>query len=778
MENSSLKATEFRDVFKNFLFVNARTVSIKTLLSERNLRRIEYKPYYQRNYVWDREKQSFFIESVILGTEIPPLVLFKSGTTIEVIDGRQRFETLKKFKENQFSLSSKGLRELRILKGNSFNKLSKNNQDYFLSANIRVFEFEVVNQPHLEEDIIDKIKKEIFRRYNTGITPLTGDELDNAKYDKDTFSEEFKRVLKEDGHFLRNFNNVFRKTQTQEELIEENPGLISKNLDFIRRYRILDKFPIQTYAGSSTRTETIDLLYDFANSESDNIQQEVMEFKLIFEEVFRIYEDLSARKIELNKHVFECLTWALKILRSEHINTQVDTKNFANFIKAKTEVFSSESSFHYRKIIDRFEAMAKYFEDQTQFDFSDYIRSQDFRSQIDSLKQTEEESQESLENLSELRLHKSRPESVPVDEIIQDLSSANYLLRPSYQRQEKINHLKAASIIESILLGISLPPIFIFKRKEKNIKEVIDGQQRLLSIIAFLGKQFRDEKGELCRSKHNNFKLKGMKILTKLEGLTYSELDESMQDKILDFVLDQIIIDQESNPKFNPVDLFIRLNYKPYPIKPNTFEMWNSVVDFEVITTIRDVARNEKIKDWFFLRDHSSTQADRMQNEELITILAYIQYNKDKNVIGCFPRIDRLNYRLIDKKGLNDFLIDIDSSANEKYDFIDAINETFNKIVLLPELLGDGELNKEKFNKFFNIKKASNFRRTKQDFYLLWMVLLKIDSSILIKKKELVRETIIRMMKKLKNTDNLEVDEKYATDFNEMLENETKMLSN
>ena len=96
---STISEKTFKEVFKNGLKIIPRTLSVKTLLSERNLKRINYKPYYQRNYVWDVEKKSFFIESVLLGTEIPPLILYKSGISTEVIDGRQRFETLKRFKE-------------------------------------------------------------------------------------------------------------------------------------------------------------------------------------------------------------------------------------------------------------------------------------------------------------------------------------------------------------------------------------------------------------------------------------------------------------------------------------------------------------------------------------------------------------------------------------------------------------------------------------------------------------------------------------------------------
>ena len=61
---NTINEKKFIEIFKNGLKITARTLSIKTLLSERNLRRIDYKPYYQRNYVWDVEKQTFFIKYV------------------------------------------------------------------------------------------------------------------------------------------------------------------------------------------------------------------------------------------------------------------------------------------------------------------------------------------------------------------------------------------------------------------------------------------------------------------------------------------------------------------------------------------------------------------------------------------------------------------------------------------------------------------------------------------------------------------------------------------
>jgi len=42
----------------------------------------------------------------------------------------------------------------------------------------------------------------------------------------------------------------------------------------------------------------------------------------------------------------------------------------------------------------------------------------------------------------------------------------NINLRPNYQRNEVINRQKASGIIESAVLGIPLPPIYLFKDKE------------------------------------------------------------------------------------------------------------------------------------------------------------------------------------------------------------------------------------------------------------------------------------------------------------------------
>ncbi|OKY24975.1 DUF262 domain-containing protein [Thalassotalea sp. PP2-459] len=757
--DKTTKADQFRDVFQDSLKITSRSLSVKTLLSERNLRRINYSPYYQRNYVWDNEKQSFFIESVILGTEVPPLILFKTGTKIEVIDGRQRFETLKKFKEGDFSLSSKGLKELENLSRNNFIKLPEFYSRTFLDSNIRVFEFEVINHPNLSDDIIDKVKKEIFRRYNTGITPLTRDELDNARYDTDEFSDLFKSKLQNDNSFYESFNNCFFP---KAKLDNNRASIISQNLDIIRKYRILNQFPIATYASATDRAAITNILYDFTNNSSQDINEEFQNFSRLILNVIDIHKSKAMEEYRSNKLIFETILWAMSILELEQLSYTFNTEKFSIFLKENISRYSAEFSHYYGNTIARYESTANFISKELDFDFTRYIRSSDFKKDLKEKRQTAEETEKSIAELSNLRLHKPNPTSIDIDEIRGDLKHSNYLLRPTYQRQEKISHLKASSIIESILLGINLPPIFVFKRKT-GIKEVVDGQQRLLSILGYLGEPYTDENGKLSFSKNNNFKLKGLKVLENLEGKRFSDLEEHLQDKILDFVIDLIIIDELKNESFDPIDLFIRLNYKPYPIKPNSFEMWNSIISMDVIKGIKEIA-NSKHSSWFFLREIKEGKPDRMLNEELIISLVYMYFNKDKErVIGFFPRQKTITCRLKDKKGFSEFLFNLESTAVEKYDFLRAISITKKLIELLNEVF-DGAT-KQSFNQYLNISGSNYFRRSLQDFYVIWLILIHASEDKVRQNKDNFKADIRELLTERLNPEDKDITDDYIAGF-------------
>ncbi|MDM1353214.1 DUF262 domain-containing protein [Myroides marinus] len=390
---------------------------------------IHYKPYYQRNYVWDNVKQTFFIESVLLGTEIPPLILFKSGSSIEVIDGRQRFETLKRFIENDFSLIDRGLLSLPALAKQNFNKLKDEIKEIFWNSNIRVYEFEVI--VGIDSNLEDKIKKEIFRRYNTGITPLTSIEVDSAKYDSDNLSNLFEKVLIDDDSFYAKFKKAFFYNDVDSIELKE------RMIDFLRKSFVLSRFPISRYAQGNRRNETLSILYQAFINTIEDLKLELDLFKNEIENVFAINEYFFQKGLAQNNRLInESILWAIRILDQEGIpvlSMDLNEKLYQH-INSNLHIYSEDNSFYYRNIIERFENVASFFESVLSFKFELFIKRNDFTEDLIKLTQTDKDAENVLSNLESLRINKPSPVSKPIEEILSDVITYKYLIRPSYQR--------------------------------------------------------------------------------------------------------------------------------------------------------------------------------------------------------------------------------------------------------------------------------------------------------------------------------------------------------
>ena len=201
-----------RDVFENKLKIDSKTVSIDSLFNnEDKLKNTNYKPFYQRNYVWDDEKASYFIESILLGTEIPPLIYFRNISQVEVIDGRQRYQTILRFINNEYKLKKSGLKKLSSKEfiGKNFESLERKNKDLIWDTKLRVIEFSFNTNYGINEAIEDSVKKEIFKRYNSGITPLKTNEIDKAEFLYDNLNQYLKNEIISDRRVFETLQLLF-----------------------------------------------------------------------------------------------------------------------------------------------------------------------------------------------------------------------------------------------------------------------------------------------------------------------------------------------------------------------------------------------------------------------------------------------------------------------------------------------------------------------------------------------------------------------------------------
>ena len=70
MDEYQLDYIDVDEIFREKLKIQNIVKSVSAIFdNERYFRKINYKPYFQRNYVWDDEKATYFIESILLGRQ-------------------------------------------------------------------------------------------------------------------------------------------------------------------------------------------------------------------------------------------------------------------------------------------------------------------------------------------------------------------------------------------------------------------------------------------------------------------------------------------------------------------------------------------------------------------------------------------------------------------------------------------------------------------------------------------------------------------------------------
>lgn len=117
-------------------------------------------PAYQREFTWEPERKSRFIESVLMGLPIPFLFFWESPSTgkLEIVDGSQRLRTIEEFVLGDFPLGD--LEELSLLTGFRFKDLPESRQRKIKNRSIRG----IVLNEHADE----QARFDLFDRINTG----------------------------------------------------------------------------------------------------------------------------------------------------------------------------------------------------------------------------------------------------------------------------------------------------------------------------------------------------------------------------------------------------------------------------------------------------------------------------------------------------------------------------------------------------------------------------------------------------------------------------------
>jgi len=178
----------------------------------------------------------------------------------------------------------------------------------------------------------------------------------------------------------------------------------------------------------------------------------------------------------------------------------------------------------------------------------------------------------------------------PVDSSLSLLSEQlenKDMIIPFYQRNFVWKIEQASKLIESFIIGLPVPQIFLYVNDDA-ILEVIDGQQRLMSIKYFMDGYF----GETKTDRRQIFRLKGLSEASSLNGKTFSELSSKDQRKLRNATLRAIHIKQLSPSRRNDCvfHIFERLNTGGTQLKPQ--EIRNAVFRGEIVMALQELNSN------------------------------------------------------------------------------------------------------------------------------------------------------------------------------------------
>ena len=153
------------------------------------------------------------------------------------------------------------------------------------------------------------------------------------------------------------------------------------------------------------------------------------------------------------------------------------------------------------------------------------------------------------------------------------------IIEPDFQRNKVWNPKQKCELVESILMGIPIPIMYLFEQKDGK-RQVVDGRQRITTIIEFL---------------NNDFPLKNLKILrgSNFNNCYFKDLDPKYQIRFEDYQLFFYIIQPPTAERIK-YDIFDRVNRGGTRL--NNQEMRNALYQGKATTLLKDLSESQQFQ--------------------------------------------------------------------------------------------------------------------------------------------------------------------------------------
>lgn len=248
-----------------------------------------------------------------------------------------------------------------------------------------------------------------------------------------------------------------------------------------------------------------------------------------------------------------------------------------------------------------------------------------------------------------------------VETLINQTKKGNIDLNPNFQRRDAWGFDAKSKLIESLIIGIPVPPIILAEKKEKkNSYIVLDGKQRLLTINQFFS-DISESDDTLENNDFINFKLKSLDFLKGLNGLNLKEISNSDDPSFSDYTnslenqsIRTIIIKNWPDEEYL-YSVFLRLNTGSKPLSAQ--ELRQALIPGPFLNYLDEkTSKSDSIKKLL-----SNNKPDSRMRDVELALRFYAFYENIDNYDGKL------------KKFLDDTAININKNWKEKESDIDSI---------------------------------------------------------------------------------------------------------
>lgn len=162
------------------VFIRSEVRTVKDAVSRIDKGRYELNPDFERDFLWETDRQSRLIESCLMRIPLPVFYVAEAADgRIIVVDGLQRLTTFKRYLNNKFPLQGLGgekddeKNSLYSLNGKYYKNLPLKLQERLEDTNLTLY--------ILDHKAPERAKLDIFERVNSGIQ-LTRQQMRNSLY--------------------------------------------------------------------------------------------------------------------------------------------------------------------------------------------------------------------------------------------------------------------------------------------------------------------------------------------------------------------------------------------------------------------------------------------------------------------------------------------------------------------------------------------------------------------------------------------------------------------